>query len=573
MLLTAAVSLLLSAPLTWLDPAALRPPQRGVCVTEWTDGQRLEIPVDVLGVLDSTAPERTAVLIRLDDPRFAGGGVAAGMSGSPVYVDGKLLGALAFGWAFAKEPLAGVTPFATMHRLDGGPAASLGPAPTLAQLSSLIAGRLEPAALLPSSSRLATVPIPVAVGGFPFPSGFGRQVLESIGLQPVPTGGAAATGGVPAAGDMIAAILVWGDANIAAGGTATAVENEKVWAFGHQFLGLGGVRLPAARAHVVAVQSSYQNAFKIFTVGKPFGTFVADRAAGMLAVAGRPPAGIPVSISVEEPQGSSSWHFRIAEVPLLEPLLVTFLTNACLTARGASSGEATVRVRLEMSFADGRHVVVEQTARSLDALARASAFTGSTVGFLEGSEFSKPPLTDVTIHLERLESAESATIAEVLPERTTVTPGETLVVRVRLTPYRGVERIVPLSITVPRDTRPGRLDLIVADGAAWTEYRIKAAGEAPADFAGQLDELASFEPNATLVAALESREKGVAMPGGSQPRLPPSWAATLAIGLGDGSLTRLSRAFVATASWSAPYPLEGAFRIALTVRSPLAETP
>ncbi|MGE5235012.1 MAG: hypothetical protein ACM3O7_01535 [Acidobacteriota bacterium] len=573
MLANAAVPLLLSTALTWLDPAALTPPQRGVCVTEWTDGQRLEIPVEVLGVLDATAPDRTAVLIRLDDPRFAGGGVAAGMSGSPVYVNGTLLGALAFGWAFAKEPLAGVTPFATMHRLAGGPATPLGAAPTLAQLSSLVAGKLEPAALLPVRPGSPVVPIPVAVGGFAPPSGFGRQVLESMGLQPVPTGGVSALAGIPAAGDMIAAILVWGDANIAAGGTATAVEGDKVWAFGHQFLALGGVRLPAARARVIAVQNSYQNSFKIFTVGQPFGTFVADRTAGMLAVAGSPPAGIPVDVTVHEPLGDSGWHFRIAEVPLLEPLLVTYLTNACLTARGAASGEATVRVRLSLSFADGRQVAVEQTVRSLDALARAAAFTGATVGLLEASPFAKPALTAVTVDLCRLEQAESATVTEVLPDRTTLRPGETLDIRVRLAPYREAERTVPLRITVPPDTRPGRLDLIVADGAAWTEYRLKAAGEEPVDFTGQLAQLAGFEPNATLVAALESKEPGVAVPGGSQPRLPPSWAATLAIGLGDGAVTRLSRAFVATTRWTAPYPLEGAFRIALTIRPPLAETP
>jgi hypothetical protein len=577
-LLASAVPILFSTALTWIDPAALTPPQRGVCVTEWTGGQRLEIPVDVLGVLDATAPDRTSVLIRLDDPRFADGGVAAGMSGSPVYVDGKLLGALAFGWAFAKEPLAGVTPFVAMRDLANPSAAPpaatpTGVVPTVDQLLALASGKLDPLTLLPARADSSLTPIPVSVGGFAPPSGFGKQVLASLGLQPVPAGGGPVADGVPDAGDMIAALLVWGDANIAAAGTATARDGDRVWAFGHPFLGLGTIRLPAARARVLAVETSYQSSFKLFTVGRPFGAFVADRGTGMLAVAGRPPAGIPVEVGVTEPSGSSSWRFRIAEVPLLEPLLVTYLTNACLTAHGAASGDATVWLDLEMTYADGRRVVVRQAVSSVDALARAASFAGATVGFLESSSFAKPDLAGISLHLKRAERAEEASIDEVHPARTTVHPGDTLDVAVRITPYREASRLVPLRIAVPPDISPGRLDLIVADGAAWTAYRLKASGQQPVDFSGQAEQLASLEPNTTLVATLESRAEGIAVPGGSQPRLPPSWAATLAIGLGDATITRLSRAFVAATRWNAPYPLDGAFRITLNVEPRPAETP
>src|SRR5512136_2331126 len=158
--------LTLTAALAWLDPASVRPGQRGVCVTEWTGGERREIPVEVLGVLDAVGPDRTAVLVRLADERMAGSGVVAGMSGSPVYIDGKLLGAVAFGWAFAKEPLAGVTPFATMRKIGTGVAAPEAPAPTIAQLAALAAGRLQPLAVLPQlPPHDGHGPQLVAVGG------------------------------------------------------------------------------------------------------------------------------------------------------------------------------------------------------------------------------------------------------------------------------------------------------------------------------------------------------------------------------------------------------------------------
>ncbi len=562
-----AAPIALAAALTWLDPETVQPKAKGVCVTEWTGGQRLEIPVEVMGLLDAPAPERRAVLIRLDDPRFAGTGVIAGMSGSPVYVDGKLLGAVAFGWNFAKDPLAGVTPFAAMHDLQGGGAPASGAAPSLARIAALAAGHVEPEELLP---RLAAPPLggpsPLAVGGLAMPDPFGRKLLGTVGLEPVPAGSQAGLAGQPAAGDMIAALLVWGDATLAAGGTVTATEGDRVWAFGHPLFSLGELRLPASRARVLAVETSYQSSFKVFAVGRPFGTFVADRPTGMLAIAGRPPAGVSVTVRLQEPVGEDTWHFRIAEVPVLEPLMVTYLTNSCLTARGAGAGEATARATVRATLADGTSVTVEQAASGLDALARTAVFAGSLVGLLANSPFAHPALTDLEVDLVRDERLRGAEITQVVPDRTTVHPGEELHVAVRLQPDREEARTVTLALRVPQATSPGPIDLLVGDGAAWSEYRMKALGIDPTDFAGQLTALAELEPTTTLVAALETRDRGVAAPGASQPGLPPSYAATLAIGLGKSGLTRLATALVAVTRWSAPYPLRGGFRIPLTVR-------
>lgn len=568
-----AAPLLLASALTWLDPATVTPGQKGVCVTEWSGGERIEIPVEVLGLLDATGPDRAAVLVRLADERFAGAGVVAGMSGSPVYIDGKLLGAVAFGWSFAREPLAGVTPFASMQAIAGG-AAPAGSAPTLAALTAIAPGTGEIPAVLPRlPAPLAGRTVPLAVAGLDPPAGFGRELLAAAGLEPVPAGRGSTRAGLPEAGDMVAAVLVWGDATLAAGGTTTARDGDRVWAFGHPLFSLGGIRIPAARARTLAVQSSYQTSFKVFTVGAPFGTFVADRVAGILAVAGEPPAGLPVTVHVTEPLGERTWHFRVAEVPILEPLLVTFLTNACLTARGAAAGESTVSVTLSLTFADGRSVSIDQASRGVDALARVATFAGAAVSFVENSSFAHPTLAGVDVRLDRREGPAFATITDVLAARPTVRPGEELAVTARLAPYRGAERDVVVKLRVPADTPPGQLDLVVADGAAFTDYRLKAEAVVPADFAGQLAQLSLIESNTTLVAALERSARGIALNGTSQPGLPPSYAATLMIGMGKSNTARLSTAIVADTRWSAPFPLEGAFRIPLTVRPPAPEVP
>ena len=572
---TAGLLLALAASLTWLDPATLIPGQRGVCITEWSGGQRREIPITVLGLMDASAPERTAVLIRLDDPELAGMGVPAGMSGSPVMIDGTLLGAVAFGFAFARDPIAGVTPFATMHSI--GEKAASAPAPFRAamvgELAAVATGRIAPGALLPalapaSSGRLGRL----AVAGLPLGAGsFGQDLLAGAGWDAIPAGTTSDLASIPAAGDMLAVLLVWGDATIGAGGTVTARDDDTLWAFGHPLFGLGAVRLPVARARVLAIQGSYQNPFKFFSVGAPFGALIADRPAGVLARAGAVPDGIPVAVRVTDPAGGGSWHFHVADMPLLSPLMVSFLTNACLQARGALAGEAAVVMTVTARLRDAREIVVSFAVRSADAPARAAAFAGGVMAVLHNSPFPHPGVAGVEIDLDRRERLDGATIVEAIPARTTLAAGEVLTVAVRLHPHQGVDRHERVEICVPTDAA-GAMDLIVADGSAFADYRLRSGIIVPATFTDQLSQLAMLESSATLVVALESRQRSASLPGATFEAVPPSFGATLASGLGVKAVTWRPTTVIAASRRNLAAPLEGAVRVPLTIR-PRLETP
>jgi len=563
----ALLPLALSAALSWLDPTTVQPGQKGVCVTEWTGGVRREIPVVVMGTLDATGPDRRGVLVRLEDAQLAGTGVVAGMSGSPVYVDGKLLGALALGYAWAREPLGVVTPFAAMHEIPLTGAGTAAPGPTVTQLAAIATGAIDPWTVLPElPSRRDLPPQTLAVSGLSVPPGLATELLARMGMQPVPAGTSPGPSGPPQPGDMVAVPLVWGDASLAAGGTVTACEGDRVWAFGHPLYGLGAVEFPIARARVLAIQDSYQSPFKVFSVGKPFGTLVADRPAGVVAKVGPSPEGTAVTVRVRDATGDKTWRFGVTPMPILQPLLVTFLANACLTARGASAGEASVRLAETVRTSDGRTVTVRQALRGTDALARLSLFAGTAVSFLANSPFPHPAVSAVDLVLDRDEEPRGAAVLEAIPARTSVRPGESLRVDVRLQQHERVVEHREITITVPPSVPAGPLDLVVADGASWSEYRLRADAIVPADFAGQLAQLERLVSSTDLVAALEVHERGVAMDGVSQPGLPPSWSATLAAGLGKSALTRLATAVLASERHACPYPLEGAVRVQLTVR-------
>lgn len=565
------IPLLAAVPATAaVDVDTVAPGQRGVCITEWDGGERIEIPVEVVGTMDGSGPERDAVLVRILDPRFADAGLAAGMSGSPVFIDGKLLGALAFGWPFAREPLAGVTPIDRMRDItrSGSPAGALSAGTTLAvsHLASLASGELNPDQVMAGFPHLGSErPIAVSLSGLPLPDSFGSAVLRAAGLEAVAGAGTTEESSIPEPGEMVAALLAWGDATMAAAGTVTERDGSNLLAFGHPLFGLGDVNLPAARARVLAVQRSYQLAFKLYQVGAPFGGVVADRPAGILVDADQEVAGVPLTVTVKDSTGEQTWHFQVAPTPLLQPLLVTFLVNASLTARGAMLGDATVVMKQTAALEDGRTVSLRHAMQGPDSRARTAALAGALMDLLTNSNFPGPRVAAMDVTLEQREDAPNLRIIQAIPSRTSLRAGQQLAVSVRLQPRNlpAVEK--RLLVTVPKNTPPGNLDLIVADGAAWGDYQVRQRGISPTRFDDQLAALEILEPSTNLVAALERRDRGIAVAGRPQPALPPSWAATLALGLGRTGVQRLITVPVSVTRWEAPAPVVGAVRIPLTI--------
>lgn len=560
---------LLASALAVMPLSEVRPGQQGVCITEWSGGARIQIPVEVVGRLDATSPGDQAVLVRLLDQRFADAGVVAGMSGSPVYVDGKLLGAVAFGWTFAREALAGVTPFESMAAIPRGSSTPAARRFSWEDLTAALAGRLPATALLPPGGAPRWV-TPLALPGGTDPLGLPLASWQTLGLLPAPAAPLSeesqqTPAGLPEGGDMVAAVLVWGDAVLAAGGTLTARDGESFYAFGHPLVAAGAVRIPAARARVLAVQRSFAMSFKLFAVGQPFGTFVADQPAGMVALAGEPPRGLPLRVRVQAEGESKSFAFFLAQVPLLEPLLAAYLTATSLSHNRGHNADLTVSVAVRAAFSDGSTLGLRQATAAPDAVARVATFVGALVGLLTNPPFPGPELASLELELAR-SPHESAELLEALPAKRRVAPGELLPVTVRLQPFRGAEERRTVSLRVPKAAAPGRVDLVVADGAAFADYALRSEKLSPTSFPQLLAQLSRLEPSSTLVLALEAREGGLTLPGAAYPALPPSLSASMSQALGPGSVQRLATSFLQVTRVSFPYPLEGAVRIPLDVQ-------
>lgn len=555
------------------NPLAIAPGTRGVCLTEMDGGGIERIPVTVLGTQGPTTPEGERIIVRLDDPRFAKTGIIAGMSGSPVYVDGKLLGALAFGWPFEREPIGGVTPFVRMLSLEGGGTETPGGGsrPTLAEiaqgqldgdLGDLVLDWLAPWAKVSGGG----LPLAMTLGGSRSPlahTWLGRYFAR-LGFAAT-SGGAG--NGRPSQDDrvrpgaMVAVVLIDGDANMAAGGTVTEVRGDKVWAFGHPFLGGGSVRLPLARAHVSAVLPNFNASFKFFTVGPMVGAIASDRSRGVFARLGAEAPMVPVNVDAS----GRAYHYRVARNRTLLPMLVAYLVQASHNAHGRRFGDQSLRMKIEVAYADGETARLEDAVARADAPASASALAAAVVGYLGASPFEPPEIESVNITLASEERDRSATLIEAVPERTVVRPGATLPVQTRWRVRRGKDIERRLSIRVPDYVTAGPLDLVVADGAAWTAYDLKARPLRPDSFADELRLVQRIVPASSVVVALERRDPGVALDGGTI-STPPSIMLSLGAGL-DGNVKTVAYGVAAREVADLGMPLSGALRLHLVVRS------
>jgi hypothetical protein len=548
------------------------PGRTGVCVTEMGGGERVEIPVTVLGTLSGNAPEGEIVLVRLDDPRFEHTGIIAGMSGSPVYLDGRLLGALAFGWAFSKEPIGGVTPAERMMDIPVDPPNGGGERSVRPGLNALLEAAAEGSLgtmvldwlLGPASGSLSHLPLAVTVSGLALPpeGGWLSESWNRLGWRATPggSGRAESDDGAISPGAMVAGVMVDGDAVLAGAGTVTEVRGDRLWAFGHPSLGAGGTLMPMARAHVVAVLPSLMSSFKFFSVGEPVGAIVADRSHGIVGEMGREAPMVPVRVAV----GDESYDFRAVDHPVLLPLLAAYLSQSSQGVRGRTLGDQTVRTSIELSYPELDPVVVESTFAGASASAEAAGFAAAVLAYLENSPFRGPDIEAVDIRIDREEEIRAATILEIVPDRRVVHPGDDLDVRFRIKPHRGTEFTRTLRLSIPEGLPPGRIDLVGADGAAWAAYDLQMRPLVPANFADEVRLLNSLRSSASLVAVLERADVGIAVAGGSL-SAPAGVVLQLQSALGR-NLETVSYGVVAEAETELAMPVAGAERIQLTVR-------
>src|SRR6266478_6504198 len=446
----------------------VRPGMQGYAYTNFAGDQIEKFDLEVIGVMPNfLGPQQSIILVQLKGPKVERTGVVAGMSGSPVYLDGKLAGALSLKLGiFTKDPIAGVTPIEDVVRPSGQSGAQF-PLP----IDTSAVQKTAPSFSLPTGSTLTPIETPLVF------SGFQSATLQQFAPQIQSYGFVAAQGGTSAPraddahlvpGDMAGMVLVQGDASINSACTVTAVQADRVYLCGHPFLSLGDVQLPMARTRVLTTLSSDLASTKIVNVGGSIGTITSDHLTAVTGKLGAPPAMIPLDVTLAAGGAEKKLHFELVNHPKLTPLLVAITTFSGLTQNSLYGEGTTLHLSGEIRLQGHAPVQIENTFAPGDslspdglpiALAMQNVFTR-----LFTNTFEIAKVDGITLKVESVPGRKSFVIESAWLEKGEAAPGETLRVRVLLRPYRGAARVEETTVRVPDQAARGTtLRVLVSD--------------------------------------------------------------------------------------------------------------
>ncbi len=554
----------------------------GLSVFAGSEPERFE--VEVLGVAKNSTPELSYILARLTGHGLERSGVAAGMSGSPVYFDGKLAGAVAYSYPYGLDAIAGITPIGGMRRLSEipttavpsqVPAASVsasGLAPSFEDLvrrsfpRSLLDDQLQ--RLLPSGEEKgpSSPALRFTLSGF---GSMASNLLQDTVGMPVSGLGGGSVPEVPGElgpGSAVAALLVTGDMIMAAHGTVTERRGDEILAFGHPLFSLGPVSIPMARSEVVTVLASAANSFKISNAGPVIGTFDQDREPGARGYLGAEPWLMPVDIRLTG-MVEASYRMRIAEIRQMRPLLTTLAALGALNGATFSAGPHGIDLEARYRLEGHDDLVVRQSFDGDQAGVDCVLFLLGFGAFLDLNDLAEVDLRGVEIHLHQVAEQRQATLVSAHPEQLRVAPGDRVPVWLELVAHRGERFRRRVEVEIPEGIGEGRYVVLLGDGTSMDAARLQVEKASPTSFEQALRQMSRLHSRRQLqIFGLVGR-KGLALRGEVLPDLPGSLRAIYGSS-GYSTAEPLALAIVQEEVLDLENPIEGAARIDFEVRRP-----
>ena len=523
---------------SFLPISQIRPGMIGTGKTTFERVAIEEFQVEILGILENVRPGRNLILSRLKGPRVEKTGVFSGMSGSPVYIDGKLIGAVAFAFPFSKEPIAGITPIHEMIEVFESPdtpaqwssprsffdrSGDLGERKRVAAFSRKAQLELNQVGL---SGDLEPILTPLNLAGFnPAAIRFFEGDLRSLGL--VPAMGLASSrddfGKAPVApGATLVAQMVRGDLEIGAAGTITHVDGARVYAFGHPFLGTGFTDMPMATGAVMTVISSLSTSQKVTATGDLVGSIKQDRDTGILGLQGEKARMLPVSIHLRTSrEGVREVNVELVRGSFLSPLLANFAVFNSLISSERSTGPQTFRVEIRIRVTGQPEVTY---SRNASQLAEAALTVGGVLDLLMNTGFDDVPVEMVNVQIQAVEEELAARLEQVWVDRQEVKAGETVELTLVLRRNNGKPILQKYELQIPDGLKEGPIQVLVGEGVSLARSQAaKDAGQFVPETVYQLVRaINNLKKNDRLYVRLFREQPGAVLAGEGMPLLPPS---------------------------------------------------
>jgi hypothetical protein len=547
---------------------------RGVAYTVFEGVVPEPMEVEILGVLkDSLGPGQDMILARLHGTKPEYTGVVAGMSGSPVYIDGRLVGALSYRIGqFSKDPIAGITPIELMLAVrDGVVKTAASPARQDGrQLSGVsVAGPME----------MRPIETPLVFGG-----GFGQETVErfgdrfrSMGLTPVAgLGGADSKAVQPeplVPGSAVSAVLVRGDLSMAGTCTVTYVDSKQLLACGHPITQYGPVAMPMTKAAVVATLASPLNAFKIINTTQTVGSFTEDRASAILGQFDVNARMIPVTVEVTPPDGKAAktFHFEVLDNRQLTPSAMLVSVYQSLQGTNVSAAEMSYRVRGELDVAGQAPVriagLMAQTDLNSGAI-NTALLVGDRFNRVYENALDQPVVTGLRLKVDSIPERRTAMLESARLNKVEASAGETVEVEATLRPYQAEARVVRVRFRLPANVQPGPLRVVVSDGAT-VDRLLSAPGAVSQRAVGLMDTVAQLNrshANDVVYVTLLDKAAQAVLESGALAEVPLSMANVMGAMKEGLKLQLTGESVVEVGTAAAEYAVSGSQVLTMTVR-------
>jgi len=538
----------------------LRPGMKGTAKTVFSGTQPEDFGVEILGVLPGfPGPRQTAIIARLTGEKAERTGVFGGMSGSPVFIDGKLVGAIAFSFPFSKEPIAGITPIKQMIDLfnKGSENQNDKPKePRVVSFSQLAATDWKPNLPKPAVSSVSLF-APVAADSPLLPllgqqmtpiatplvfSGLSQEALAMFSPQLIasgllPVSGAGGTAPItPLAphnnntfpfGSSISVQLVRGDYSLAAAGTVTLRDGDRIYAFGHPFLSLGSSDMPMSECSVVTVIPNVNSSFKLAVPGQMVGSISQDRASGVFGLLGQSPKMIPVKINLHTSRDrTDTYSYEIANDSFLTPLLLNITVFNTITSSERALGDSTISLKGEIKVKGQDTIQIDRRFSANNSAIMAAGSVAAPVGSLLTSGFDDVQLDGITLEISSSDSKYAGTLERVAVDRTEVHRGEKIEVQAYVRTESGRQFVQRIPVQIPEDAAAGQLLVFVGDGGALQEGSA-AKSFVPRDLGQLVRAINTVKKSDRLYVKLFRITNGAVIGTNELPSLPPSVVATL----------------------------------------------
>ncbi len=474
-----------SKPVETLPVAQIHAGMHGVAYTVFQGTKPEPMEVEVLGILkNANGPKGDVILVRLGGAKAEYTGVVAGMSGSPVYLNGKLAGAVAFRIGeFSKEPIAGVTPIAEMleiSALDQSPAA----VPVDTKIAALPARRVASPGVADTpiqdfANYLRPIEAPLVFNGFSEETvqRFASQ-FASAGVVPVMGAGSVSDAKQPEAiepGSAVSAILVRGDMDIAATCTVTYMDAAHLLACGHPLMQFGMVDLPMTKAQVLATVPSPLNAFKIVNATEAIGAFVQDRHNGILGEFGKTPEMIPVTLTIHGGSSPKQFHYEVLNNARLSPVAMMATVFNALHGVNEYGEETTYRMSGHINVDGYPDVALQDMFASIDGGQPGAMLAATSLGErfsrIYENPYSMPAVRGVQLDFDMVHDRRWARLDNARTDVTEARPGDDIVIEAMLRPYRGESVVQQIHVRIPPSTSKGPLRILVSDGDTLDRFR------------------------------------------------------------------------------------------------------